>query len=642
MKRLRFSSFARPTTTARFASTSTNTTNHAPHIKYNPEDVYSDNCLLLPRLPIPPVADTLARYAATLHPLKSEAEVKAHLLKLKAFETSSATALDAKLREIDRAAANSNQYPYSYIERIWDEGYLAFRGPSPINISPGFGFKAIDRIDASQSGVAAQYVNACLRWYTKWIRGELDFAQPMNDISQYSTQFGCSRIPLPGCDGKEIVMNPKHIIVLYRGHIFRVKILDEDGKAYSPGALGRTMSHIIEVTDSDNLYPVGVTSAGGRTDYVAYMKELVNANPTKHAELLQTIRGSFMTVCLDVNTASDYDAKLQTVLHGVGNDKFNRWFDKHQLIVTKDGFVGMNFEHAFSDGMTWNRWIGEVWNHLNATTHNTPYTPLPALDMNTADTAPYDPLVFDVPASLHGIINSSKQAWENAAKNVAQQMVVSDCGRKKLKRFNISPDAFVQISLHLAFYRLSGRMAPTYESCSTASFFHGRTETIRSATVEMSQLVSNKLLSDVSRLTHEQTSQLCAAVMVAAKKHVELAKLAQQGLGVDRHLLALKALNASSPTPDEAASAFFNDSLYGYSGNWQMSTSNVSQPFLDLFCFGPVVEHGYGLGYLVHDDRVLCSVSSFTSSRKANAVLMKEAVQQSMRDLYTLLASQSK
>ena len=35
----------------------------------------------------------------------------------------------------------------------------------------------------------------------------------------------------------------------------------------------------------------------------------------------------------------------------------------------------------------------------------------------------------------------------------------------------------------MAYHRMFGCTAPTYESCSTAAFKHGRTETIRSATV---------------------------------------------------------------------------------------------------------------------------------------------------------------
>ena len=38
------------------------------------------------------------------------------------------------------------------------------------------------------------------------------------------------------------------------------------------------------------------------------------------------------------------------MMHGV--DGSNRWFDKHQIIMSADGTGGMCFEHACTDGMT--------------------------------------------------------------------------------------------------------------------------------------------------------------------------------------------------------------------------------------------------------------------------------------------------
>lgn len=622
-------------------STSSNPSTHNTTQKtYDPWTCYQENSLLLPRLPFPPVQDTLKRYAETIPPLVgkrdlSESEVKSHLSKLTAFANGSAETLNQKLKEIDSKAGSG--YPYSYIEEIWDQGYLAYRGPSPIGISPGLGLKPIERIETKQCNVAAQYVHALLRWYQKFISGALDINIPNQTcISQMPAQFGYARIPQPTMDGRLLTKNPTHIIVMHRGHVFRVEIYDSDGKALSPPALNRTFKHIIEATDEDNPYPVGVVTAGGRTDCASYVKELCNASAI-NAECFRIVQSAFLTVCLDTRPASDYEAKLICMLSGTGDDRYNRFFDKHQLIVSRDGFACFNFEHAFSDGVTWSRWLGEVWHHLNGTTHSTPYTPLPALSMSTAEIAPFSRVSFDVPESLQGIINSASQSWKNATKNVSQHMLISDFGRKRLLQFGISPDAFVQMSFHLAFYRLSGRMAPTYESASTASFWHGRTETIRSASQEMRAFVSQPQLKSMAegKTSSEELLKLHGLAHAAARKHVDLVKHAVAGLGVDRHLLALK--QHSEGVKD--AADFFNDAPYGYSGNWQMSSSNVSAPYFDCFCFGPVVEHGYGLGYLIQEDKVACSVSAYNSSRKSNGSAMRDGILEAMRDISVILGS---
>jgi Choline/Carnitine o-acyltransferase len=46
--------------------------------------------------------------------------------------------------------------------------------------------------------------------------------------------------------------------------------------------------------------------------------------------------------------------------------------------------------------------------------------------------------------------------------------------------------------------------------------------------------------------------------------------------------------------------SLFTDPLFTRSSTWTLSTSNVTQPFLSSFGFGPVVSTGYGIGYLVH------------------------------------------
>lgn len=49
-------------------------------------------------------------------------------------------------------------------------------------------------------------------------------------------------------------------------------------------------------------------------------------------------------------------------------------------------------------------------------------------------------------------------------------------GADKIKKFGrAGPDAFVQMALQLAYYRIYKTSCPTYESASTRQFLHGRT-----------------------------------------------------------------------------------------------------------------------------------------------------------------------
>ena len=57
------------------------------------------------------------------------------------------------------------------------------------------------------------------------------------------------------------------------------------------------------------------------------------------------------------------------------------------------------------------------------------------------------------------------------------------------KRAKVSPDAYVQICLQLAYYRINKKLAPTYETASTRKYLHGRTETCRSLSLELAEFV---------------------------------------------------------------------------------------------------------------------------------------------------------
>jgi len=80
----------------------------------------------------------------------------------------------------------------------------------------------------------------------------------------------------------------------------------------------------------------------------------------------------------------------------------------------------------------------------------------------------------------------------------------------------------------MAYYKLTGgKTAATYESCSTAAFKHGRTETIRSATTAT---------ANACRLFHRPTSsrpsndELLSALLECTAKHNQLTKEAAMGL----------------------------------------------------------------------------------------------------------------
>ena len=81
----------------------------------------------------------------------------------------------------------------------------------------------------------------------------------------------------------------------------------------------------------------------------------------------------------------------------------------------------------------------------------------------------------------------------------------------------------------MAYYRLYKTCVPTYESCSTAAFKHGRTETIRPAS--MATKACAQAFEATS--TNFDPSVLMDLISRASAYHTKLTKEAAMGKGVD-------------------------------------------------------------------------------------------------------------
>lgn len=80
----------------------------------------------------------------------------------------------------------------------------------------------------------------------------------------------------------------------------------------------------------------------------------------------------------------------------------------------------------------------------------------------------------------------------------------SEYGKGFIKTCQLSPDAYIQMALQLAYYRDAGRFSLTYEASITRLFREGRTETVRPCTIESAAFVKSMVDEDttVSHLIH--------------------------------------------------------------------------------------------------------------------------------------------
>lgn len=141
-----------------------------------------------------------------------------------------------------------------------------------------------------------------------------------------------------------------------------------------------------------------------------------------------------------------------------------------------------------------------------------------------------------------------------------------------MKQCRLSPDAYIQMALQLAYYRDNGKFSLTYEASMTRLFREGRTETVRPCTIESAAWVKSMDNPAISALEKKKLlNEACARHQVGYQD-------AMCGRGVDRHLFCLYVVSKYL----EVDSPFLKEIL---SEPWRLSTSQTPHgqtPNMDL------------------------------------------------------------
>jgi len=619
---------------------------------YEFKKLYDHNHQNIPRLPIPDLDSTLDKYICSLRPLIGPSELAQHLKSVESFREDEGPLLQEQLIENDKHEG----YPYSYVEKHWDDMYLELR--SPITVHVNVGYSLADDVDShkpnAQALRVAKFLISTFKFQRKLMSGMCE-SEPGGPfcMSQLGRLLGTSRIPTYGRDRLRYTPDAKHIVVLRNGFFFRVDVLNPDGSAIlTLEELTRQLQWIIDKTEKSPTTDaeggivasgVGILTMEDRNLW-AHHREALKAESPHNRGVLKDINSALLVVCLDRATPQTMTERSMHVLHGSSDELNNRWFDKFQVIADEVGNVGINFEHSHADGVSWNRWLTEVWNDMQGLPPPSGMTPLPGIPSVASIPGVDGPLRmdFDVPWALTAPIKATRTRAEALVSLPETRMLVFEgYGKRMCKAWKASPDGIVQMALQCAFHRLYGKMAATYESCATRTFFHGRTEVIRSAHSEAKHLA--EVLWDGA--AHRQDKE--KVLREALSRQTQLSREASAGMGVDRHLLALKKL-AMGVTPHSPPLSsllaktddlpdMFQEDPFAYSQTWLLSTSNVTTSWNVIFNFGPVSDHGYGVGYLIHDDQVHINITCFKGSPETNSPVFAAALEEAFMKIHEVM-----
>ncbi|GLG94337.1 Protein withered, carnitine O-palmitoyltransferase [Gryllus bimaculatus] len=525
----------------------------------------------LPRLPLPAVQDTMKRYLRSVRPLLND-EDYSRMEKLAAdFEKGIAKKLQWYL-------LLKSWWSTNYVSDWWEE-YVYLRGRSPLMVNSNFyGIDAILMHPTHvQAARAASIIFCCLQYRRLIERQELEpiLIQGLVPLCswQYERVFNTTRVP--GLETDRIVHynDSNHIAVYHRGRYYKV-IIYYKGRILKPCEIEVQIQQIL---DDDSIPAKGeeklaALTASERSTWAETRKKFFFKGTNRQS--LDAVEKAAFVVALD-DVPYEYDEKDPSkmdnygriLLHGKGYD---RWFDKSfTLCIGTNGRIGFNAEHS---------WYDET-GHTLGTPGFTPPAPIR--------------LQWDLPAECLTTIENSCQLAQNLLNDVDLRILVHTAyGKGFMKDCRTSPDAFIQMALQLAYFRVEDRIKKFQKAC------------------------------QVHQMGYQDA--MC-------------------GKGIDRHLFCLYVVSKYL----EVDSPFLKEVL---SEPWRLSTSQTPHgqtSRLDLKqypkCisagggFGPVADDGYGVSYIIAgEDLLFFHITSKKSSPETNSNRFSQQIERALSDIKTL------
>jgi len=511
----------------------------------------------LPKLPIPDLDSTLDKYLKVLKPLQSHREHLDTQRAVQDFLSNDGPDLQEKLKSYAQGKT-------SYIEQFWYDSYLNFDNPVVLNLNPFFLLED-DPTPARNNQVtrAASLVASSLEFVRAVRKEEL----PPDKIKgtplcmyQYSRLFGTARVPTEA--GCQIEQDPesKHIVIMCHGQLYWFDVLDSNSDVIMTERdiainLQTIVDDAIQIPIQEAAKgALGVLSTENRKVWSGLRDVLQRDHASNNADSLSIVDSALFILCLDYSEPTNVADLCQNMLCGTSlvekgvqiGTCTNRWYDKLQIIVCKNGSAGINFEHTGVDGHTVLRFASDVYTDTILRFARTINGQAPTLWTSTSpDPSKRDPSSF-------GDVNTTprKLEWDMAPElsvavrfaetrladlieqNEFQCLDFGAYGKNFITSMGFSPDAFVQMAFQAAYYGLYGKVECTYEPAMTKVFLHGRTEAIRSVSDESVNFVQ-------SFWADHPAEHKVDALKLACQKHVSVTRECAKAEGCDRHLYAL-------------------------------------------------------------------------------------------------------
>lgn len=591
----------------------------------------------LPKLPVPTLQETFSKYLRTVEPFLSTKQLE------KTKDHVNLFLAGGQGEELQKRLQSFAKDKDNWLAEFWDDyAYMSYRDPIVPYVSYFFNHKDIP----NAIGQNQLYKAALISYYTvqflllvenETLEPEVIKGNPYC-MNAFHYMFNNSRVPAAGSDITKRYNGRDHryFIVALNNNFYKVYHHDKDGQPLSKVAIFKQLQCLVNEVNPKTPRGdgVGALTSLNRDEYLNAFNSM-NKSPVNEASF-ETIFASSFVVCLDDNAPVTIEEKSKNNWHGDGQ---NRFFDKPlEFFISKNGNSGFLGEHSRMDATPTVQLNNFILENIAKENPDEFVSEITADSNNAVSVTPELPTLvpFDISTQTRADITTAIAKFQSLIGTYDQKIFqYYGYGKNLIKQFKVSPDAYVQMMFQLAYYKLTGKIRPTYESAATRKYLKGRTETGRTVSIESKKFVETWANNKSSN------EEKIAAFNAACKQHVKYLVEAADGKGVDRHLFGLlQMIKEGEPIPE-----VFSDPIFKYSATWFISTSQVPSENFQSWGWSQVIDEGFGLAYLVNSDwlhvHISCKKGSGLRSDHMEYYLT-ESANEMKRILSTQLAPKAK
>ncbi|XP_048776623.1 carnitine O-acetyltransferase-like isoform X2 [Ostrea edulis] len=582
----------------------------------------------LPKLPVPPLEQTVQKYLRTVQPLLSDEEYANTLKIVKDFEKDPGPKLQNLLEK--RAQRETN-----WLSDWWmNTAYLDFRQPVTVNVSPGVVFPKQNYSDKEgQLRFTAKLISGLLSYKTMIDQQTLPVEkmgkQSLCMMQYYKILCGCR---IPGrkkdtwvCYPPDEANPPRHVIIAHNNAFFSMDLYGSNNQPLNTEQLHVQLKHVVRQSKEVET-PIGLLTTENRNKWAKSYELLLKDKENKVS--LSELHRSICVICVDNQlpdsaAGEEESTAARMMLHGGGSqlNSANRWCDKTlQFIVGKNGVCGLNYEHTTAEGPPIISIVDHILDYCKSEDKSAP-----APDVKAPRKLKFNITFPELKNNIEEAVENIDSMVKDVDLNVFK---FTEYGKNFPKSQKLSPDSYLQMAFQLAYFRLYSKPCATYETASLRQFQLGRTDTIRSCSIESFEFSKGMLDPAVS------TQKKAELLRKAVTGHKNYVAEAIKGQGIDRHLLGLKlvALQNNMKVP-----TLHMDMAYSLSSHHNISTSQVPAKYEACLVFGPTVPDGYGVCYNPQEKQIIFGVSAFNCCPETVSMKFIDSIQQSLRDMKAVL-----